>query len=336
MAPKNRRVNMSNVGAKRSKTSGIVENLIATEEAVQQQADKDWILEQLNLYPNKIRGVKAVLSLKQEDDYDKTVSFDPRLLKKSFQLLPPAELKAFFSKLGGWTMEELRALQSQDGRVFHKLMMRLCVVPYDCPIGAVIKKEFAELMEKRMRGLGISPSCIQWDRSFRVSWSGCGLYVLLPVFVDAEGRNADEHQYEFIECLGRKATLTGGCFQIKASWSLTMNWSLMEARVAHPSFPDAKVACYQFFNTDFSARLSIENVPELRLGAASAGAALALPDSSVEKQEHGDDVSRVMSPVQGPPVTPPCKAKSAEQILASASPQAEAASASKVNTPTET
>eukprot|EP00971_Amphidinium_carterae_P186455 3701490-Amphidinium_carterae.1 len=142
---------MSNVGAKRSKTSGVVENLLATEEAVQQQADKDWIIEQLNQFPNKIRSVKAVLSLKQEDDYDKSVSFDPRLLKKSIQLLPPAEVKAYFRKFGLWTMEEMRALQSQDGRVFHKLLMRLCVVPYDCPIGAVIKTEWAELMERRMK-----------------------------------------------------------------------------------------------------------------------------------------------------------------------------------------
>eukprot|EP00971_Amphidinium_carterae_P028214 555672-Amphidinium_carterae.1 len=59
MAPKQRRVNMTNVGAKRCKTSGVVQKLVASEEAVQQQADKDWIVEQLNLYPSKIRAVKA-------------------------------------------------------------------------------------------------------------------------------------------------------------------------------------------------------------------------------------------------------------------------------------
>eukprot|EP00971_Amphidinium_carterae_P327557 6458983-Amphidinium_carterae.2 len=330
---------MSNVGAKRSKTSGVVENLIATEEAVQQQADKDWILQQLDLYPNKIRAVKAVLSLKQEDNYDKKVSFDPRLLKKSIQLLPPAELKPFFSKLGGWTLEEMRALQSQDGRVFHKLLMRLCVVPYDCPIGAVNKTEWAELMEKRMRGFGISPSVIQWDRSFRVSWSNSGLFVLLPAYVGGEGRNPEEHQYESIECCGKKASLTQGCFQVKASWSLTMNWSLMEARVAHPSFPDAKVACYQFFSTDFSTHVSIENVPELRFAAPVARAsraALALPDSALEeKQENGENTLEVKQPVQGPPVTAPRRARCAEDILKSASPPEAVATDSKASTPAE-
>eukprot|EP00971_Amphidinium_carterae_P333997 6469057-Amphidinium_carterae.1 len=223
----------------------------------------------------------------------------------------------------------MRALQAQDARVFHKLLQRLCVVPSDCPIGFVIKEQWYDLMQKRMSSMVQSCGLIKWDRSFNVDWSKCGLYALLPAFVEAEGKRPEDHDFEFIECCGQRASLTGGGFQVKASWSLASNWSLSDARLLHPTFADMKMPCYQFFCGDFMNKLSIELVPELRFVAATVKAPLALSDAATGQQQVSENPTVVKSDVRGPPLTAPTKARSAEDILKSASTPTEVVSDSE-------
>eukprot|EP00971_Amphidinium_carterae_P349537 6491066-Amphidinium_carterae.2 len=179
-------------------------------------------------------------------------------------------------------------------------------------------------MQKRMTSMPLSmgQNCglIKWDRSFTVDWLKCGLYTLLPAFLDTHSKKAEEHGYDFIECCGKRASLVGGGFQVKGSWKLASNWSLAEARLIHPTFPDTKLPCYQCFCGEFMNGLSIERVPELRSVEPTGQAPLALFDAATAQQQVSESPSLPKSAVQGPPSTRSSKAKSAKDILNCASP----------------
>eukprot|EP00971_Amphidinium_carterae_P315451 6270175-Amphidinium_carterae.1 len=249
--------------AKRSKTDRVLTSLVATEDKAQFQEDCDWVVEQLNLYPSKMKAVKAVLRLKEDGDFNKELFWDPKWKTRSIQNIPPNDLKPWFTKTGEITTEELKALLGKDMRSLHKMLMRLCVLPQDCPIGITEKAEFFKMCDARLTELGNFVKCIQWDRSFQISWESCGLYKLLPPFVQTDGADPSSHEYQSMECCGRKADLKLSGVQVKASWRLLKNWDLLDACLVNPQFPDCSLPCFRFFTGELCNSLSLGNIPAL-------------------------------------------------------------------------
>ena len=243
--PPKRRINVANVSAKRARTSDVLGSLLESEEGIEFQNGLDWVVSELKKFPNKMKAIKAVLRMTDEEDYDKEKFFDPKLKQKSIQNIPSQDLKHFFSKLANWTSEEMRALLAKDSRVLHKMLMRVAVLPPDCPIGITNKEAWGSMMQKRMAELDQYVTAVHWDRSFQVQWPLCGLYRLLPPFVEQDDVQPEDHQYQDIECCGRRASLTAGGFAVRANWSLVANWSFIEAKIVHTKFPDTKLHCHQ-------------------------------------------------------------------------------------------
>lgn len=180
MAPK-RATSGANVTAQRGKVSRNIDSLCTSEARIEFQNDLSWVMAQLKEHPEKMGKVKVVLKMNKVEAWDRALCLNPELMGKSILRLPPRFLAfEFFSASTAISKAEMTALLRADARAPLKMLMRLCVVPASCPIGSLVKAQFAQAWSSRMLLFKHELSMIRWGREFNIDWDSSGLYSLHP------------------------------------------------------------------------------------------------------------------------------------------------------------
>lgn len=323
MAPKRRATSDANVGAKRCKVAREVGKLLEKEDRLEFQSDMEWLREELEKNPDKMKTLKAVVKMSQPVKYNKDESFNPDLEGRSLARVPQKHLtNSWMPQLKGLTNAEINAIVKADSRAPHKILQRLAIVPLWMPLGPLDKKMWNQLYTDRVLAMGESLTTIKFNRNFEIDWPGCGHFQLLPPLSD-ECADPSSHVYTEIAFKGVSVPLSDDCVIFKGHWRIDMNWSHLEATLVNPARPnELKFLCSKFFGPD---RLK-ELVPIMDLPSAPAPSkslpalpapehALAIEDTNGEQKADDDKSEKSAATLtMGPPAPTSASSSSSSSV----------------------
>jgi hypothetical protein len=320
MAPKaSRAVSSSNVGAKRAKVSRELSALREREDALEFQADLEFVKTELAKDPDRMKSVKAVFRMPAADDKPKD-EFGPSLEGRQLARIPLKFVAdKFFGQLeGGMTAAELKALQGADTKVALKLLCKVCVVTPSEPLGPLSHEAWLRAYTERYLAMGSTLPDIKWNRKFEVDWQASGHFSLWP---KCESDDTENHIFQFIDFKKNRVPL-GDDLKIKGTFIIAENWCHSGAKLMEPSKPWIAVPCWSFF----SAVRAIKDIeplflscPEKKTLAIADGIAEPATTASAIGSEGG--VLPVPSPCEGTTDIPPSSPSSSSKRETSATPK---------------